>query len=81
MPKVSAGGSPVEEIVRVDIDSQTLNDKNEDGTYKFSDDQMREWLHKLRGDRESTIAKAQVRAAQPAAPGKPKYSAEDMTDE
>lgn len=82
MPKLSAGNTLTEEIVRVDIDPATLNEKNPDGTYKFGDDQIREWLHKLRGERETTIAKAQTKAnAAPSGPAKPKFSAEDMTDE
>lgn len=80
MPKLSAG-SPIEEIVRVEIDAATINEKNPDGSYKFTEDQIREWLQKLRGDREVTIAKAQTRANAPSAPSKPKFSAEDMSDE
>lgn len=57
MPKVSAEQTPVESIIRVDITAETLNEKNPDGSWKFSDDQLREWVTKLRGDREVTIAK------------------------
>lgn len=81
MPKLSAGNTLSEEIVRVDVDPQTINEKNEDGTYKFSDDQLREWLHKLRGEREVVMARAATKATSPGAPSKPKFSAEDMTDE
>ena len=55
--KLSAGQPEPESIIRVEITAQTLNEKNEDGTWKYSDDQLREWLTKLRGDREVTVAK------------------------
>lgn len=82
MPKIAAGGGSSEEIVRVTIEPQTLNEKNPDGTYKFTDEQINDWLNKLRGEREVSIAKAATRTSQgPAAPAKPKFSAEDMSDE
>lgn len=82
MPKLAAGGTSSEEITRVDVEPQMLNEKNEDGSYKYTDDQLREWLHKLRGDREVAQAKAtRTSPSGASAPAKPAPSAQDMTDE
>lgn len=84
MPKLSAEGSPnAGEIIRVEITSQTLNEKNEDGTWKFSDDQLRDWLTKLRGDREVTVAKKMTRDASNAKREKvvQELTDDDITDE
>lgn len=62
--KLSADGGPqTDQIIRVEITAQTLNEKNEDGSWKFNDDQLRDWLVKLRGDREITVAKKVTREA------------------
>ena len=59
MAKLSATPQqPTDAIVRVEITTEMLNATNDDGTPKFNDDQLREWLTKLRGDREVTFAKA-----------------------
>lgn len=83
MPKLAAGGTQDSEaIIRVDVEPQMLNEKNEDGSYKYTDDQLREWLHKLRGDREVAQAKASTpKTGTSSSPTKPPPSAQDMTDE
>lgn len=81
--KLTAGQPQVEVIIRVEITAQTLNEKNEDGSWKYSDDQLREWLTKLRGDREITVAK---KVAKETATAKQKATKveeqdEEMTDD
>lgn len=83
-PKISAEQTPVESIIRVDITAETLNEKNPDGSWKFSDDQLREWVTKLRGDREVTIARKVAKetgAAKRAAAAKDEEQDEEMTDD
>lgn len=58
MPKLSAEQTQNSDaIIRVEITAQMLNETDEKGDWKFTDDQLKEWLSKLRGDREVTMAK------------------------
>lgn len=57
MPKLTAGNDPQEAIIRVEVTAEMINETNEDGSYKYDDDKLREWLTKLRGDREVAMAK------------------------
>lgn len=62
MPKLSAEQTSAgDQIIRVEITPQMLNETNEDGSWKFPDDQLKEWLLKLRGDREIVAAKKQAK--------------------
>ena len=61
-PKLSAEQT-VTEIIRVEITPQMLNEINDDGTYKFDDTKIREWLTKLRGSREEVMAKRATKDA------------------
>lgn len=81
--KLSADqGQPTDSIIRVEITAQTLNEKNEDGSWKYSDDQLREWLTKLRGDREVTIAKKIARTENATKrKAEQELTDEDLTDE
>ena len=83
MQKLSADQGQQTEIIRVEINAATINEKNEDGTYKFSDDQLNTWLESLRGNRLATLAKKQEAAKRgPAAPKAPQvFSEDDFTNE
>lgn len=71
MPKLSAEQTnAADQIIRVEITPQMLNETNEDGSWKFPDDQLKEWLLRLRGDREIVAAKKQAKES--GAPRQPK---------
>jgi hypothetical protein len=74
MPKLSAEQPGADAIIRVEITPQMLNETNEDGSFKFTDDQLRDWLTKLRGDREIVMAKAQQKASSEGRPKAPRGS-------
>jgi len=72
-PKLSAEQTQNNEsIIRVEITAQMLNEVDEKGEWKFTDDQLKDWLSKLRGDREVVMAKKVAKEAGIAAPAKPK---------
>lgn len=79
MPKLQANSGPTTEIIRVDIKAETINEKDENGNFKFSEDQLRSWLHELRGDREAMIAKKMTRAASTTSSSK--AAADDAEDD
>lgn len=85
MPKLTAEQSATEAVTRVpDVTAATLNEKNPDGSWKYTDDQLRAWLQGLRGDREVTVAKKLARqdaSAKRAAQSKEEELDEEMTDD
>jgi hypothetical protein len=78
MPKLSAEQPGTDQIIRVEITPQMLNEVNEDGTWKFNDAQLKEWLMKLRGDREIVMAK---KAASGTAPTRGPKTATGLTED
>lgn len=77
MPKLSADQTQTTEIIRVEITPQMLNETNEDGSYKFDDAQLNDWLTKLRGDREMVLARKASKDSSPKAPKVTKSLTED----
>lgn len=76
-PKLSADQAGIDQIIRVEITPQMLNETNEDGSWKFSDSQLGEWLTKLRGDREIVMAKKAAKESGPRSPKGPTGLTED----